>query len=561
MQDKTHRELSLRGVIIGSLGCIIITATSIYTALKIGALPWPIIFAAIISLFFLKALGKTSLNEANVTHTIMSAGAMVGGGLAFTIPGIWIAQAGEVSILEMFGVCIAGVVLGLICTAFYHRRFVADSDMNYPIGQAAAETLKAGDTGGKVGAKLFGSMGFAFVYAFVRDWFAKIPAMLFGGVSIPGVAFGIYNSPMLLSVGFLVGMGALISWFVGAILGWFGIVVIGGGIGVWSTEVGISITQTLGMGIMMGCGFAVIVKMVYNGIKRKAKGNEEGSEAPSGSSTASETGATLTTLQRLFASKSAKALVVITILLAAAFICFFLGLGPIASCIVVIIVWATVSMSIMSVGRTGIDPMEIFGLIAVILIALVCDLPKVQLFFIAAIIAVACGLAGDVMNDFHAGKVLGTDPKSQWLGQTIGAIIGAIVSALTMALLVNAYGTGAFGADGSFVAAQANAVSAMISGTYDMKIFAAGAAIGFILYLINAPVMTLGLGFYLPFYMSFTAFLGAIVKLIYDAIRKRRSAEVVEGESNSGIIIASGLLGGESIAGIVVAFLVLFTSL
>ena len=78
-------QLTLRGVVIGVLGCVIITASSAYTALKMGALPWPIVFAAVISLFFLKLMGNASLNEANVTHTIMSAGAMVAGGLAFTI--------------------------------------------------------------------------------------------------------------------------------------------------------------------------------------------------------------------------------------------------------------------------------------------------------------------------------------------------------------------------------------------------------------------------------------------------------------------------------------------
>ena len=63
-------QLTLRGVVIGVLGCVIITASSAYTALKMGALPWPIIFAAVISLFFLKLMGNASLNEANVTHTI-----------------------------------------------------------------------------------------------------------------------------------------------------------------------------------------------------------------------------------------------------------------------------------------------------------------------------------------------------------------------------------------------------------------------------------------------------------------------------------------------------------
>ena len=66
--DSVKGQLTLRGIVIGCVGCAIITAASVYTALKMGALPWPIVFAAIISLFFLKALGhgKASLNEANV---------------------------------------------------------------------------------------------------------------------------------------------------------------------------------------------------------------------------------------------------------------------------------------------------------------------------------------------------------------------------------------------------------------------------------------------------------------------------------------------------------------
>ena len=67
-------QLTLRGAVVGLIGCAVITAASVYTALKMGALPWPIIFAAIISLFFLKAIdrkrGTATLNEANVTHTI-----------------------------------------------------------------------------------------------------------------------------------------------------------------------------------------------------------------------------------------------------------------------------------------------------------------------------------------------------------------------------------------------------------------------------------------------------------------------------------------------------------
>ena len=51
-------QLTLRGAIIGTIGCVVITASSAYTALKLGALPWPIVFAAVISLFFLRLLGN-----------------------------------------------------------------------------------------------------------------------------------------------------------------------------------------------------------------------------------------------------------------------------------------------------------------------------------------------------------------------------------------------------------------------------------------------------------------------------------------------------------------------
>lgn len=81
-------QLSPVGIAIGVVGCVIITASSVYTALKMGSLPWPTIFTSITALVLLRAFGHRSLNEANITQIIMSAGSMVAGGLAFTIPGI-----------------------------------------------------------------------------------------------------------------------------------------------------------------------------------------------------------------------------------------------------------------------------------------------------------------------------------------------------------------------------------------------------------------------------------------------------------------------------------------
>ena len=135
------------------------------------------------------------------------------------------------------------------------------------------------------------------------------------------------------------------------------------------------------------------------------------------------------------------------------------------------------------------------------------QIAQVKLFFIAGIVAVACGLAGDVMNDFKAGAVLGTNPRAQWIGQAIGGIVGALVAAAVMVALVTAYGPDAFGPDKSFVAAQASVVATMVSGIPSVPWFVGGFIAGIVMYWLGIPAMMIGLGVYLPFYMSLTAFL------------------------------------------------------
>lgn len=555
-------QLTLRGVAIGCVGCAIITAASAYTALKMGALPWPIIFAAIISLFFLKALGHTNLNEANVTHTVMSAGAMVAGGLAFTIPGAWmLGHAAEIDWFQMLAVALAGVVLGLVCTALLRRHFIEDAELEYPIGQAAAQTLVAGDSGGSTGKKLFGAMGLAGLFTALRDGLGAIPSLLFGNVALPGVAFGVYLSPMLLAVGFLVGTGAVAVWFAGALIGNFGIVVGGTAAGLWDVAAAQGIVSSLGMGVMMGCGVGVIAKNILPkavSFIRDTRGSVAVARVEAASPAAADEAAAPGARRRRRLTAGLAALAVAAVALLA---CFALGLGAVPSVIVVLLAFVTCAMSAQSVGQTGIDPMEIFGLIVLLAVAALSDVAQVQLFFVAGVVAVACGLAGDIMNDFKAGHVLGTDPRAQWIGQAVGGVLGAVVAVAVMAVLLAAYGPDAFGLQATFVAAQASVVATMVAGIPSVPAFLVGLAVGFALYLLGAPAMMLGLGIYLPFYMSLTAFLGAMAKMAYDAVCARRRAKLppdeaaarLKAQDETGLVVASGLLGGESVVGVVIA--------
>ena len=545
-------QISAAGILIGCIGCVIITASSVYTALKMGALPWPTIFTSITALVLLRAAGRTSLNEANVTQIIMSAGSMVAGGLAFTIPGVWMLGLGaELSWIEIGGVALAGTLLGLVCTALIRRRFVEESDLEYPIGTAAAETLMASRAGGATGKRLFGSMAAAGIWCALRDLAGVIPAMI-GALPIPGVAFGIYNSPMLLSVGFLVGGAAVAFWLAGGLIANFGIIVGGSSAGLWDVASAQGIVSSLGMGLMMGSGIGVVVRDILPAAFRSAHNGRRDDDRASAPA-------------RAF-GKLDRSVLALLVAAAALLVCLVLGLSPIACAVAVALAFVTTIMSAQSVGQTGIDPMEIFGLIVLLVIAALGESDQVRLFFVAGVVAVACGLAGDVMSDFKTGKIIGTDPRAMWIGQAIGALIGCAVSVAVMCALLNAYGADAFGPGKLFVSAQASVVATMVSGIPSVSAFALGLVAGVALYCLGIPSMMLGLGVYLPFYMTLSASLGAAVKIAYDrvaSIRNTRASGNVATNANTdagetsheetGIIIASGVLGGESIVGVIIA--------
>lgn len=573
-RTRLRDELSVPGFVIGIIGCVILTATSAYTALKMGALPWPTIFTSVTSLLLLRAFGRRDIAEANVTQIVMSAGSMVAGGLAFTIPGVWmLGLPGKVSWWEMLFVALAGTLLGLVCTALIRRRFVDDSTLSYPIGTAAAETLKAAQVGGSTGIRLFGSMGLAGLWCVLRDGLNVLP-QFFLQLTTPGVNFAIYNSPMLLSMGYLVGFVPMLFWLGGGVVANLGLIAGATAAGAWSVEFAQKIVKSLGMGLMMGAGIAVVLKDVLPqlmGIRHDRSDTTKGkpTDDGQGSSASGSHGAPVGDRARWASDvrgKSDAGFLALLTALAALTACFGLSLGPIPTVIIVILSFVTTIMSAQSTGQTGIDPMEIFGLIVLLLVAAVSNLSQLSLFFVAGIITVACGLAGDVMSDFKTGSILGNNPRTLWKAQALGALIGVFVAVATMVAIEQAYGPDSFGPNRPFIATQASVVATMVSGIPSVPAFMVGLVAGIVIYCLGLPAMMVGLGVYLPLYMTVTASLGAAIKFVLD----RRSAAARKGSGphgdespaqDDGIVVASGVLGGESIVGVAIAFVTIVRNL
>jgi len=523
-------QLTPRSLVIGVVGALVITTSSMYVALRMGALPWPTIFVAVLSMTLLRMMGNTNLNEINTAHTAMSAGSMVAGGLAFTVPGIWMIQAdASVSYWEVTAVALSGALLGMVFTALVRYHFIVKEELPFPMGIAASETVIAGDEGGLKARLLFSSMAATALFTVLRDWFGKIPgAWTAKGLYAKNIFFGFWISPMAIAIGYIIGPLFTGVWFLGALASYFVIIPIGVAWG-WFADVAAATAfkDSLGIGLMVGTGIGILFK----GILPKAK----------------------EIYGPIFRRKTIEGLngrwTFVSIVLPVFLLTFISGIPLAGSLLAIAGIWLTTAMAASITGQTGINPMEIFGIIVLLAVRTVVAIGMKEAFFIAAVVAVACGLAGDVLNDFKSGHILGTDPRAQVVAEAVGGIVGALVSASVLFIMFKAYGT--FGPGTELPAPQAYAVSTMVGGLPNQGAFFWGFAIGFALYMLNIPGMTLGLGIYLPMFISTTVFAGGLLGLVFG---KRE-----EESKNRGTVLASGILGGEGVAGVLIAIIKVLT--
>ncbi|NLW49096.1 MAG: peptide transporter [Firmicutes bacterium] len=549
MSDQTNQErslfgimqLSLRSLIFGALGSILITASSMYVALRMSALPWPTIFVAVLSMALLKALGKTTLNEINITQTAMSAGAMVAGGLAFTLPGLWIngiweGQAYTTGRLwQVIGIALAGVILGSVLTWFLRQRFIDHEALPFPIGKAAADTIVVGDAGGKKSALLFGTMGLSAIFTFLRDNLGWIPAAISSKwLYAKNFQLGFWMSPMAVGIGYIIGTLYTGVWFIGALLSYVIIIPLGTALNLFPTvQEAVSFKNTLGIGLMVGTGIGVLLAYFVSLLKKKNNTvvkNEALVDVPKANKKK----------VRVWALLGTAVAFVITVAC---------GIGPLPSFLLMLGVLLASAMAAIISGETGINPMEIFGIIVLLAVRLIVPVDAFTSFMVAAAVAVACGYSGDMLFDYKAGRMLGTNPVAQMISQIVGGLAGAVVAALAMFAVVGQFG--GVGPDKGLPAGQAFMVSQMINGVGAPVVFGIAVAIGALLYLLKVPVMTLGIGIYLPFEISAPMFLGGAIRFITDRLRPN--------SAGNGNIAASGLLGGEGITGVGIAIFKMIT--
>lgn len=524
-----------RAVIIAIFLTLFLLGSSSYIAIKLGVVPWPIIFSVIVSGGVIKLLSRgkgINIHEINVAQAGASIGGLVAAGIIFTIPGIiYLNQTQNQQIpwpdpyLLALVTVVAGM-LGVLLSVPLKATFVDKEKLPYPSGMAGAELLKLGKTGGKIlfGVTVIGAL--AAIFALLRDLY--FPAGLtLTGLAAAGLFITLYPMPMGLGSGYILGEKASLSWFGGAVIGWLIIVplLFNNGFEAASSR---QFVQNLGMGLVLGSGIGFFVGYI----------------APRFKSIFLPIFQTSGKMAWLYPIYSIASVIVLTVM----------SVPLLAAILAVMFVWIMVAVAARMTGETNIDPLEQFGIFVGLVIAFVYSLLQMELsmsasFIIVAFVSVACAIAGDAGHDYKSAAIVGTRFRDIVKVDLITVVVAGLAAPFVLELIRNGFASTLFTPETP--APQAQLVASSIFGFAYPNVFLTGFAIAFVFEMVNlflpqkfqnkAMLMPLGIGLFLGMRLAIPLALGALIKIIID----RKYGD----KYHTGILIAAGIMGGEGIAG------------
>ena len=601
-------ELTFRGLVLGSVITLAFTAANIYLGLKVGLTVASSIPAAVISMAVLSLVRDSSILENNIVQTVASAAGTLSA-IIFVLPGLVIVGWWTgFPFWTSFFVCVTGGVLGVLFTIPLRRALVTTSDLPYPEGVAAAEVLKVGsERRGETGADaaearqgftavVLGSLvsaGLAIVTA-TRVAAAEVSGFFrLGATSASG--YDVAFSLALVGAGHLVGLSVGMAMLVGLLISWAGAVPIlthltppAAGVDfaahagrIWSTQVRFIGAGTIAVAAVWS--LLTLVKPVVSGlVTTLATSRQRGSGAGDERDRDLSPGwiAVLTLLCLAGAAWLAASFLAPTPLagdrvkLVAISIPFVLFGG--------FVIAAICGFMAGLIGASN-SPISGVGILAIVVSASVlaaveggggADRALVAFaLFVTAIVFACATISNDNLQDLKTGQLVGASPRRQQIALIVGVFAGAAVIPPVLNLLARAYGfAGATNAgvvsQQPLPAPQATLISALaqgvISHNLNWTMIGIGAAIGAALILIDyalaaaklmrLPPLAVGIGIYLPMSATFAVVVGAVTGRLYNGWAARsRAPETAE---RLGVLVASGMIVGESLFGVLNAALI-----
>jgi putative OPT family oligopeptide transporter len=601
------KELTIRGLILGALICVIFTAANVYLGLKVGLTFASSIPAAVISMALLSMVKNSSILENNIVQTVASAAGTLSA-IIFVLPGLVIVGWWTgFPFWQSFLICLAGGVLGVLFTIPLRRALVTNSDLPYPEGVAAAEVLKVGsgtrgetnhDTGeareGLI-AVILGSVASAGLAIFTgtRIAAASVTGFFRLGTSASS-GYDVAFSLALVGAGHLVGLSVGLAMLTGLIIAWAiavpiltsmqpaadGVALGAHTIGIWRTQV-----RFIGAGAIAVAAIytlARLAKPVVGGLintiasSRSKEIRDDKDRDISGTWILILTAVCLVIsgyLAFTFARSTVLAPNAVTLTLIAVPFVLFGGFLIAGIC--------GYMAGLIGASNSPISGVGILSIVmcASVLIFAVAPTEATQpalvafALFITAIVFACATISNDNLQDLKTGQLVGASPMRQQIALIVGVAAGAAVIPFVLNLLATAYGFAGAANVGVVTATplpapQATLISALakgvIGGSLEWKMIGIGVVVGVGLILLDTmlgamkkiriPPLAVGIGIYLPMSATFAVVIGAVLSEWYS--RRTKASKNPDRAERLGTLVASGLIVGESIWGVINAGLI-----
>ncbi len=540
--ELTLPELTLRGLILGALITVVFTASNVYLGLKVGLTFASSIPAAVISMAVLRYFSGANILENNMVQTQASAAGTLSS-IIFILPGLlMIGYWSGFPFWQTAAICSIGGILGVLYTIPLRRVMVVQSEL--PYGYLMGITA-----------------GIAILIGVVISWGVAVPLLTVNSVPADGQSLSDLATQL------------------------------------WSSQVRFLGAGTIGVAALWT--LATLFKPMVRGVWASLGAVRGNSQANS--------------LRTELDMPAKWILLIAGILLVSLFVVFSHFLGAAAPDMASPQFWSLVAVCVVfafffgfliaaacgyMAGLVGSSssPISGIGIIAVILVSLLIlgfgsiegglldrqngKLAIALALFTTSVVLAIAAISNDNLQDLKTGYLVGATPWRQQVALIVGCIVGALVIPPVLELLYSAYGfTGALPREGmdpgqALAAPQATLMTAIASGIFhdalNWNMILIGVALGIALILVDLllrrtgkaclPVLAVGLGIYLPPTIGMTLVVGALISwLLENALKKRAAAAGVDEEAYAeepkrrGVLLASGLIVGESLMGILLA--------
>ena len=578
--DESLAEFTLRAAVAGVVFGIIFGAANAYLGLRVGLTVSTSIPIAVLTVALFRVLpgrhGGTIL-EANLSQTIGSASSSLAAGTIFTIPALFLwglaPPLWQVAVLALLG-----GVLGIAAMVPLRRLLIVRSadELPYPEGTACAEVLKATSSESRGGRFIFLGLALGAVVKLALAGASLMPSELSAAVpGLPKAELALEIAPALVAVGYILGYkqsaimvaGGLVSSLVLIPL----LALVGEGLQaplfpeatktiremspgqIWSRYV-----RYIGAGAVAAAGIVTVIRSLptmWSSLVAVVRGLRSGGGAGAGELPRTDRDVPG------WVVLVAPVAVVITLVavpgLLAGEMSFLPRLVAASGVGIFGVLFVVVSSRIVGLIGVSSNPtsgMTLVTLLGVSVVFVLCGWrdpsARAAILTVGTVVCIAASKAGDISQDLKTGYIVGATPARQQTGQFLGAAFACWAVAGTVLLLGRAYTFGSTDLPAPQATLMKTVIEGVLAGALPWGLVGTGAAFSLCAMVAGLPGLAFAVGIYLPLGSLTPIWLGGGVR----ALVEWRRGKAPEGDP--GVLAASGMIAGEGLAGVAIAFLV-----